>query len=81
MMHPYNSWQLKQIADNMESYRIKKLWHYEVASSVVKEARRSLFAILYDEDQCELVLSDWSYKNGIEQRRKWLPQMRLQEKE
>jgi hypothetical protein len=58
----YNSLKLKQIADKMEANRVKKLARYEAASSVAKEARRALFAILHDDDQRELVLSEWSYK-------------------
>jgi hypothetical protein len=75
----YNSWQLKQIADKMESYRVKKLWHYEVISSVAKDARRSLFSILRYDYQRKLVLSYWSYKHAREERTSWLLQMRLKE--
>jgi hypothetical protein len=72
---------LKQIADEMESYRVIKLWHYEVAISAAKEAHRSLFAILRDEDQRELILCEWGYKNAVEQRTKYLLERRLQKNE
>jgi hypothetical protein len=60
MIHPYNFYQLKDIADNMKFYRVDHLWNYNVATSNTKEDRLLLFAILRDDDQRELVLSDYA---------------------
>jgi nitrate/nitrite-specific signal transduction histidine kinase len=81
MIRPYNSYQLKDIADEMESYRVDQLWHYNVATSNTKEARRLLFAILRDDDQRELVFSDNAYKDLVESRTRFLQERRHQEKE
>jgi hypothetical protein len=48
MIHPFNSYQLKDIADTMEACLVDHLWRYNVATSKTKEARRLLFAILRD---------------------------------
>jgi tRNA1(Val) A37 N6-methylase TrmN6 len=66
MIHPYNSYQLKDISDKMESYRVDQLWHCNIATSNTKEARRLLFAILCDDNQRELVFSDYAYKDLVE---------------
>jgi tRNA1(Val) A37 N6-methylase TrmN6 len=64
MIHPYNSYQLKDIADKMKSYHVDHLRHYNVATSNTKEARRLLFAILRDNNQRELALCDYAHKDG-----------------
>jgi hypothetical protein len=81
MIHPYNSYQLKDMVDNMESYCVYHLWNYNVATSNTKEARRLLFAILRDDEQCELVLSDNAYKDLVESRTSFLQERRRQDKE
>jgi hypothetical protein len=78
---PFNSYQLKDIADKTESCCVDQLWHYNVATINTKEAHRLLFAILRDDDQCELPLCDYSYKDQVESRTKFLQERRRQEKE
>jgi hypothetical protein len=46
MTTPFNSHQLKEMADNMEAIRFDKLRYYNAATSSTKDARRSLFAVI-----------------------------------
>jgi hypothetical protein len=78
---PYNCYQLKDIADKMESYRVDHLWYYNLATSNTKEARRKLFAILRDDDQRELVFSDNAYKDLVAEGTRFLHKRLRQEKE
>jgi hypothetical protein len=81
MKTPFNSHQLKEMADKMESIHVDKLWYYNVATSNTKDARRSLFAIIRDGDKFRLVLCEIAYKDQVESRTKCLQSRRRQEKE
>jgi hypothetical protein len=70
MIHPFNSYQLKDIVDKMEACLVDYLWHYNVATSNTKEARRLLFVILRDDKKRELVLSDYSYEDAMDSQTK-----------
>jgi hypothetical protein len=77
MIHPYNSYQLKDIADKMESYRVDHLWHYNVATSNTKEACQLFFAVLRDDDQRELIFSGNAYKDLVKSRTSFLQERRV----
>jgi hypothetical protein len=57
MKTPFNSHQLKEMED-MESIRVNHLYRYNVATSNTKDACRSLFSIIRDDDEPRLVLCD-----------------------
>jgi hypothetical protein len=80
MIHPFNSYQLKDIADKMEACLVYHLWHYNVANSNTNEAHRLLFAILRDDNKHELLLCDCAYKDEAESRTNCLQERRRQEK-
>jgi hypothetical protein len=71
MTHPFNSYQLKDIADTMEACLGDHLWPYNVAASNTKESHRLLYVILRDDEKRELILSDYAYKNVVESRTKF----------
>jgi hypothetical protein len=81
MIHPFNSYQLKDIADKTEACLVGHLWRYNVATSNTKEARRLLYVILRDDKNCELVFSDHAYKDLVESRTSLLQEKRHQENE
>jgi hypothetical protein len=60
MTTPFNSHQLKEMLYKMEAIRVNNLWYYNVVTSNTKDARRSLFAIIRDDDKHQLVFSDIS---------------------
>jgi hypothetical protein len=77
---PFNSHQLKEMADKMESIRANHLSRYNVATSNSKDAHRSLFAIIRDDDKRQLVLCNMAYKNQVESGTEFLQARRRQEK-
>jgi hypothetical protein len=81
MKTPFNSHQLKEMVDKMESILVDKLWYYNVATSNTKDAHRLLFAIIRDDDKRRLVLCDIAYKDQVESGTKFLQSTRRQEKE
>jgi hypothetical protein len=81
MKTPFNSHRLKEMVDKMESICVDKLWYYNVSTSNTKDARRSLFVIVRDDDKRRLVLCDIAYKNQVESGTKFLQSRRRQEKE
>jgi hypothetical protein len=66
MTNSFNSHQLKEMVDKMESYWVDSLSCYNVATSNTKYARRSLFAIIRDDDKRQLVVCDIAYKDPVE---------------
>jgi hypothetical protein len=81
MKTPFSSQQLKEMADKIEAIRVDNLWYYNVATSNTKDARRSLFSIISDDDKCRLVFSKHSYKSQVESGINFLQSRRRQEKE
>jgi hypothetical protein len=69
------------MADKIEAIRVDNLWYYNVATSDTKDARRSLFSIIRDDDKRRLVFSEDSYKSQVESGIKFLQSRRRQEKE
>jgi hypothetical protein len=80
MKTPFNSHQLIEMADKMESIHVDKLWYYNVATSNTNDAHRSLFAIIRDDDKRRLILCDIAYKDQVESGTKFL-QSRRRKKE
>jgi hypothetical protein len=72
---------LKEMADKIEAIRVNNLWSYNVAASNTRDARRSLFSIIRDDDKRRLVLSEDSYNSQVESGIKFLQSRRRQEKE
>jgi hypothetical protein len=81
MTNPFNSHQVKEMVDKMESILVDHLWRYNVATSNTKDARRSLFAIIRNDDKRRLVLCDIAYKDQVESGTEFLQVRRHQEKE
>jgi hypothetical protein len=81
MTTPFNSHQLKEMVDKMEAIRVDKLRYYNVATSNTKDACRSLFAIIRDDDKCRLVFCDIAYKDQVEPGTKFFQSRCRQEKE
>jgi hypothetical protein len=69
------------MVDKMEAIRVDNLWYYNVATSNTKDARRSLFAIICNDDKRQLMFSDISYKYQVESGTEILQSRRRQEKE
>jgi hypothetical protein len=61
--------------------KIINLYRYNFATSNIKDARRSLFSILRDDDEHRLVLCDNAYKDQVESKTKFLQSRRREEKE
>jgi hypothetical protein len=69
------------MADKIEAIRVNNLWSYNVAASNTRDARRSLFSIIRDDDKRRLVFSEDSYNSQVESGIKFLQSRRRQEKE
>jgi hypothetical protein len=81
MTTPFNSHQLKEMADKMDSIRVDHLSRYNVATSNTKDAHRSFFAIIRDDDKRRLMFSDMAYTDQVESGTEFLQSRRHQEKE
>jgi hypothetical protein len=77
----FNSQQLKEMADKMESMRVDHFSRYNVSTSNTKDARRSMFAIIHDDGKRQLVLCDIAYKDQAESGTEFLQSRRRPEKE
>jgi hypothetical protein len=69
------------MVDKMESICIDKLWYYNVATSNTKDAHRSLFSIIHDDEKCRLFLCDIAYKDQVVSGTNFLQSRCRQEKE
>jgi hypothetical protein len=81
MTTPFNSHQLKEMGDKMEAIRVDKLWYNNVVTSNTKDAHRSLFSIIHDDDKRRVVFSDIAYKDQVGSATEFLQSRRCQEKE
>jgi hypothetical protein len=52
MKTPFSSQQLKEMADKIEALRVHNVWSYNVAARNTRDARRSLFSIIRDDEKC-----------------------------
>jgi hypothetical protein len=81
MKTPFSSQQLEEMVYKIEAIRVDFFWYYNVATSNTKDACRSLFSIIRDDDKRRLVFSEDSYKSQAESGIKFLQSRRRQEKE
>jgi hypothetical protein len=72
---------IEKMADKLEAIRVDNLWYYNVATSNTKDARRSLFSIIRDNDKLRLVYAEDSYKSQVESGIKFLQSRHRQAKE
>jgi hypothetical protein len=69
------------MVDKIEAIRVDKLRYLNVATSNTKDARRSLFAIVRDDDKRRFVFSHISYKDQVYSETEFMQSRRRQEKE
>jgi hypothetical protein len=81
MKTPFSSQQLKEMADKIEAICVHNLWSYNFAARNTRDARRSLFSIILDDDKRQLIFSEESYNSQVESVIKFLQSRRRQEKE
>jgi hypothetical protein len=65
MKTPFRSQKLKEMVDKIESIRVHSLWSYNVAAINMRDARRSLFSIVRDDDKHRIVFSEYSYNSQV----------------
>jgi hypothetical protein len=76
MKTPFSSQQLKEMVDKIEAIHVHNLWTYNVAASNTRDARRSLFSTIRDDDKRRLVFSEDSYSSQVESGIKFLQKKR-----
>jgi hypothetical protein len=81
MKKPFSSQQLKEMADELEDYRVHNLLLYNNDASNTRDARESLFSIIRDDDKRRLVFCEDCYDSMLESGIKFLQESRRQEKE
>jgi hypothetical protein len=78
--HPFGSKQLKEMADQLEGYRVQKLSLYHEAASNTRNARESLISLICDHEKRRHVFSDDRYDSMVESGIKFLQERRRREK-
>jgi hypothetical protein len=79
--HPFGSKQLKEMADQLEGYRVRNLSLYHEAASNTRDARESLMSLIRDDEKRRLVFCELCYDSMVESGIKFLQERRRCEKE
>jgi hypothetical protein len=79
--HPFCSSQLKEMADQLEGYRVRNLALYHEAASNTKDSREALMSLICDDEKRRLVFCEILYASMVESGIKFLKEKRRCEKE
>jgi hypothetical protein len=79
--HPFCSGQLKEMADQLEGWRVQTLSRYHEAASNTESARDSLMPLIRDADKRVFVYCELRYEARVQSGIKHLQEMRCCEKQ
>jgi hypothetical protein len=79
--HPFCSGQLKEMADQLEGWRVHNLSRYHEAASNTKGSRDELMSLICDDDKRVFLYCELRYEARVQSGIKHLQEMRRREKQ